>query len=1056
MALTGRVTAGQVIRAARAESQQTGRDITTGRTSSGRSGTRRLTPSEMAANAKQAEITRLQTPVFYDPVTGKTYSNLPAGRVGYKMTLQQAEIERTKQTEALKQIAHLKDKFKNKPQTLQGITNYENRIKTQGYFVARQGREGDIITITKKSSLQARAEPFSESFRKQVRGDKGAVLRGTKFEQQSILLAQTAIDQRAKQRKEFLGLRGAAQDIKVSTRKAGAAFETARKGTTTQKIQALKKLGLVATSYPKKLIQGMANLAKGGAITAREFSQLIDTGMSIKQNQALISKQAKKVKQGKSLSSKDIKRLNNSGNKLTKDLPKLKLGTKNLKIAQDYINSEETKAVRDLSILVVAGYGLSPILGKLASFKAGRVLLKGATVLGTTQLVKVYAAEARKKGIIATGVKAVIELGALGIGLKAGSRAVGKGTRSNINKFRSDGLKQINNLPVHQRGVMKSSFKKGIKQVAKNLLRPPVKQLTSVQARSRLKLLKQAQSKGIKLPKLAKVSRKDILKELSKLGYNVVKGKIQQKVLVSKLKFKSKISKQINKLLSKSKSSLVKLKALKPTLKKSAWNKLAKIESKIRNLTSKLKTLKSKAKYRVSDQRKVDLINKEIKKYQKQIGSTPKQLKKAIQFKKARYSFKDIKGNTRNFNKKKEYIKALKAEAAKPNFAESQARLLNKIKTTKIEKGRIALRKEQKELAKIFQKAKRTDYVTIKGKKVWQILDKTKPLGVRRFTSRKKYLAVLRKVVGKTPTNPKLLRSLKSQSEISSIRKQYLSYLKRYGIEIINKPISSKVMGKSNKLISPETKQVKRILDTAKKFKPVSAKGSSKQQLQLLQKIKTKVKPTIKPVIKRIDNKIKINKNQLKQILVDSPIKNINLINILRESITLLSIYKSLLRQADKRLSSSVLKTSSSSKSAQGISFVQKGVQATESSSATKSISKTIIKSALATTAVVAGVTVAGLVSNQFIPFPGSPITKGGTAAPSTTGVRSGVRSFQPFVQQKFMYLSDLASKFYGVKATKEEARSLLTPGRVFTSLGQRKVITKKIRQELAKERRGF
>lgn len=94
------------------------------------------------------------------------------------------------------------------------------------------------------------------------------------------------------------------------------------------------------------------------------------------------------------------------------------------------------------------------------------------------------------------------------------------------------------------------------------------------------------------------------------------------------------------------------------------------------------------------------------------------------------------------------------------------------------------------------------------------------------------------------------------------------------------------------------------------------------------------------------------------------------------------------------------------------------------------SSSSSVINTFFTTTA---GIT--SFITSGFVPF------VGGAGGPSAMArrFRKGLTGLP--IQDQFLYLSDLYSRIYGIKATKKERKKLLIPGRIFTGLELRKQI---------------
>ena len=411
-----------------------------------------------------------------------------------------------------------------------------------------------------------------------------------------------------------------------------------------------------------------------------------------------------------------------------------------------------------------------------------------------------------------------------------------------------------------------------------------------------------------------------------------------------------------------------------------------------------------------------------------------------------RYSFIDSKGRTRSFNKKRQYLKALNFEAKGIiKLQKARIRIKARKRGLRLEKKRRVLRREEAKIRKKrLPKAIRKGFVMIGGKKVWQLED---PLTGKllRFTSRKKWFKAVKFYEKKQAKKfveiaPKMLRAFPTKSEM--LRKFEIKNPKKIGSKSL-----SKILSKSNKYTNKESNEVKKIIkDTSKAI----TTRDSNQQLVLIQKTKTR----IRKVNRNINDKIKTIKQKarteqelvLKQVTkrkikpTQKTLRSIlaRRLNVLMDAIILLGAFKLITQQSAKSLTKQLpsqmirFQQIQKQKTAQRTLRISKTAQVTAQIPLQAQRTQQLLRNVLISTAIPSAKVLLKSSMGKIVKVP-----KGVSPKPSKREFRRVPRE----VQDKFEYLSDLYSRFYGIKAKAGERKKLLRPSRIFTGVEIRKKV---------------
>ncbi len=644
-------------------------------------------------------------------------------------------------------------------------------------------------------------------------------------------------------------------------------------------------------------------------------------------------------------------------------------------------------------------------------------------------IAKDWARRSAQRGIIQGTTESLVELGIFTAGSR-GAKLVGKSITKKVKT--SKGLSKVFNrakveinkikMPKFQRKVLLNKLNKGFNKA---------KQLFKKEKATELKELRR------------RIAVKRKLDPLRNKAKSMVPGKEKSKLL----KRISKLNRELNK---KPKTVI----ELRPEVIKKQKLKIRKVKAK------KVSTIKSKISKNIIKRKKA-IRQTTKKKLTKDIIKLNKELQQNINKKpQKKYKFKDpFTGKERLFTKK-EFITASREVAGIGrrkgvrtdlirNFQLATKKWLKPIKTqrgltrSQLNKVRISIARqtalESRLRRGLTPKAPRKgtffgEITLLNGRKVpkgtkdsktffkifiWIFKDK-KTGEFTYFTKRVNWLKAVKAQVGKTKPRPDLLKFL--DSEKARISRAQRTFRKRTGIK--------QALQTNNKFTNVQKNKVKNVVKGNRRVVK-----SGRHQLVTEQRTKTtKLKGEIKNKLKTTKTKYKKGLNQITKLKTKPPKTFVGTLTKLGEAVVLYGLYLSLLNKQTQALS---LVGLSKTKQAQATAQIQQQAQATAQASALDlgRLSIVIPAAAIATVFLTQTILRQGLLS-KFIPFS----EKGKQTMLGARGSFS-FKFTKPPIENRFIFLSDLQSKVFGLKATKKEKRELLTVGRVFTGIEKRKLL---------------
>lgn len=653
-------------------------------------------------------------------------------------------------------------------------------------------------------------------------------------------------------------------------------------------------------------------------------------------------------------------------------------------VKETRIKINRLKGDRDISnlrkvlILVGAGVVFGPVFGLLAAkTKLGAAALSAAAA---GKIAIDFSKDAKKKGLISASTNTIVELGAIIAGSSISNALLRKAPFPSRN-FKSKGFREIKKLPRQQQNVLRRVFNKGF---------------------NRLKKLKGKQFKQLKKEVIIKKKISGLEKKLFKTTSFSTRKK-----LVSQIKgLKGKLGKAISKRERLALDRLLKKPKVQAISKRAARKKIVMLRREIKSLSGKFK--KSKTNFirkRISKR----IINKELEKNSllKLVGK--KRLPSQSKFRKFL---------------RKDALKKIKAAELK------QAKLLRKEKALKeLAIRRVITAKGRQPKALRIQPIQSGRH---KGK--FPFFDSRLKKTIF-FNSRKTW----RRAVVKQ--NKNAINDLKGiQKSLNKIRSGLLARrAKKPSLRIPGK--SSKVMVLKNQNIPKETKGIKVIRNKAEFFIEKTTKAGTKQQLVLLQKQKVVLKKGIKAFDKKLVGK---QKSLTKQLTVQkskllsglSQVSTSKLLE-LQKAVTILAAYRIVISLLASSVSSAQIKLSKLEEvSITGQVQEQAAVQEQATIKALAQVleprSLSIVRNVFQSVAI-AG---ASLALGRFLPFVpglGREPRKRFPLFPSQRGIKAA--------DKNFVFIPDLASRLFGIRATPKQRRRLLRVGKVFSGLEDRPIV---------------
>jgi len=806
-------------------------------------------------------------------------------------------------------------------------------------------------------------------------------------------------------------------------------------------------------------VKGIRPLAKVDIEAIKRTPDVVKTIAALKRVQI----EAVKVQNGKKPTDKDTKRIISDLKLIKSTQPKIKQTTTNLKT---FVESEQGKAIEKVSnayikansLLALGAVGGATIsaLSKVAPLltKIGSTVLTSSFVISTLN-------EARKKGIISTGIKAAIAVTLVGIGARSSLGRTGKAPKGKkITK--TEALKSIRNV---RKSKLSPRKKSQLTKLIKNAFNKQ-KLKTKITQRdiSKIKGLKK-EIKLVKQGKIKKAASQKVKRNVDDLvkSTNTQIKNIKTKLKSKKLKLKTKTKTKINKELFRLKDYVRRLKRLpkSQSLKvRRRFNKI-KLDIKVKNfkINKLLKSLPAKVKAKIikkkititkGTQNKISSLIKKTKFKAKNIANrirkikSPK-IKKAIKAKLVKKLKKDLfklEDSVRRIKTQEQLLK----KSLKSKRSKSLNKILQNAKKTIITSERIkssgkALTATQSKSLKSakFQKARiKTEKFRIERRLEVGLERKGRlPKSFKKLTKtqRIKIIKNLRLDAKRAKAFKKL--PIKQSKELKKINLKLLQ-LRKAGI---NKPQSKKSLdiiakqlsSSKNPNVRKSASQLKKVNQNIRKIESTSGK----QRLELIQKTKPEIKKltsNIKKELIPIKSKIRsFTKILAKTPITSTPPPKVNLnLRALFQATTLLGLIRGVNLVMAQRIQAPSLKKDLF-KLEDSVRRIKTQEQKLDKIVEVTNIPKltTIITTILAPIAVPIG---SGLLLQRFLPFGAVPF-----GSPTQTPKKFGFPKGRLPIKSNFIFISDLAARIRGEKATKKEAKELLQVGRIFTGLEARK-----------------